>query len=86
MEDAEEGEPDFEIDDLEGYIERTEKVLIYCSKGYFQSKNCMRELVSTTTKRKSAIALIDPDALRGGLSVQEVRAQLLEVGGGHKVP
>jgi hypothetical protein len=38
----------------------------------------MRELVSTTTKRKPTIALIDPDASRGGLSVEEVHAQLLE--------
>jgi len=67
-----------EIGDLEGYIDRTSTILIYCSKGYFQSKNCMRELVSTTTKRKPIIALIDPDASRGGLSVEEVRAQLLE--------
>ena len=38
----------------------------------------MRELVSTTTKQKPTIALIDPDSSRGGLSVQEVRAQLIE--------
>jgi hypothetical protein len=67
-----------EIGDLEGYIDRTSTILIYCSKGYFQSKNCMRELVSTAIKQKPTIALVDPDASRDGLSDQEVRAQLLE--------
>ena len=67
-----------EIGHLEGYIDRTATVLIYCSKGYFTSKNCMRELVSSTLKRKPIIALIDPDASRGGLSLDECHAQLLE--------
>ena len=67
-----------EIGDLEGYIERTSTVLCYCSKGYFISKNCMRELVSSTIKQKPIIALIDPDASRGGLSLVEVQARLTE--------
>jgi hypothetical protein len=67
-----------EIGDLEGYIDRTSTILIHCSKGYFHSKNCMRELVATTTKRKHTIALVDPDASRGGLSLQEVQVHLLE--------
>ena len=28
-----------DIANLQGYIERTQVVLIFCSKGYFQSKN-----------------------------------------------
>jgi hypothetical protein len=72
-----------EIGDLEGYIDRTSTILIYCSSGYFQSKNCMRELVSTTTKRKPVITLIDPDASHGGLSVEEVHAQLLAEDGNY---
>jgi len=67
-----------EIGDLEGYIDRTSTVLVYCSKGYFTSKNCMRELVASTVKQKPIIALIDPDASRGGLSLVEVQAQLTE--------
>ena len=67
-----------EIGDLEGYIDRTTAVLVYCSKGYFTSKNCMRELVSSTLKQKPIIALIDPDASRGGLSLDECHAQLVE--------
>jgi hypothetical protein len=41
-----------------------------------QSKNCMRELVSSTTKQKPIIALTDSEVSRGGLSLHEVRSQL----------
>jgi hypothetical protein len=70
-----------EIGDLEGYIDRSEIILVYCSHGYFQSKNCMRELVASTRKLKTIIALVDPDASKGGLSLAQVYAQLLEVEG-----
>lgn len=66
-----------EIGDLEGYIDRTSVVLIYCSSGYFVSKNCMRELVSSTVKKKPIIALIDTDASRGGLTLEQVHANLI---------
>ena len=49
-----------------------------CSKGYFTSKNCMRELVSSAASQKPIIALIDPDASRGGMSLDEVKTQLVE--------
>ena len=67
-----------EIGDLEGYIRRSVTILVYCSKGYFQSKNCMRELVSSTTMQKPMIALMEPDASRGGLNSEEIKTQLLE--------
>ena len=70
-----------EIGDLEGYIERTTTILVYCSRGYFTSKNCMRELVSSTEMRKPIIALIDSDASRGGLSLGEIQTQVLEADG-----
>jgi len=67
-----------EIGNLEGYIERTSVILIYCSKGYFQSRNCIREFVATVAMKKPIIALIDPEVSHGGLSIQEVRTQLTE--------
>jgi len=70
-----------EIGDLESYIDRTSTILIYCSKGYFTSKNCMRELVASVNKQKELIAMVDPDASRGGLSLKEVHAQLLDADG-----
>ena len=38
----------------------------------------MRELVSSTTMQKPMIALMEPDALRGGLSLEEIETQLVE--------
>ena len=38
----------------------------------------MRELVSAVEARKPMIAIVDPEADRGGLTMDEVRAQLLE--------
>ena len=49
-----------------------------CSKGYFTSKNCMRELVSSTVKRKPIIALIDLEASHGGMTLSEIEQQLFE--------
>ena len=54
-----------DISDLEGYIDATHNVLVFCSKGYFQSKNCMRELRSTVAKGLPIIAVLDPDSAAG---------------------
>lgn len=70
-------EADLEIGDLEGYIERSSTVLAYCTELYFRSKNCMRELVASVRQRKPVIALLEPDAKRGGLSQSKVRSALV---------
>ena len=68
-----------QIGNLEGYIECSSTVLIYCSAGYFESKNCLRELLAATKRGKPLIALIDSDQSHGGLSVEEVRRKLDQV-------
>ena len=65
-----------DISDLEGYIDRTVTMFIYCSKGYFESKNCMRELVATFKKKKPVIAVMDLDLTRGGLTKDMIQSQL----------
>eukprot|EP00966_Prymnesium_polylepis_P096936 2245812-Prymnesium_polylepis.1 len=67
-----------EIGNLEGYINAAKKVLIYCSKGFFQSKNCIRELIAAARQGKSVIAIIDLDESRGGLNLQQVHEQVLQ--------
>jgi hypothetical protein len=67
-----------DISDLEGYIDRTVCILVYCSKGYFTSKNCIRELVATVYKSKKIIPLIDLDQSRGGMTTEQVHDQLLD--------
>ena len=80
--------PDFQIfldvDDLEvisgleGYIERSSIIVVHCSKGYFTSKNCIRELVASVVKQKPIVALIDPEMNHGGLRIDEVHSRLLQ--------
>ena len=70
-----------EIGDLEGYIDRSLNILVFCSDGYFDSKNCMRELISATIKKKPIIPLIETESKRGGLSLEEVKVALLRAEG-----
>ena len=72
-----------EIGNLEGYIERTNTILVYCSRGYFNSKNCMRELVASVQKAKPIIALIDTETAHGGLNREEVHRCLMAAEGSY---
>ena len=67
-----------EIGDLEGYIERTSTIIVYCSDGYFKSKNCMRELVYATLEQKPLIALIDLEPAHGGLAIDHILKSLVD--------
>ena len=69
-----------DIEHLEAYIDRSSTILVFCSKGYFGSKNCMRELARAVTSGKPMITVIDPDSSSGAMSVDEIRAALKEVG------
>lgn len=42
----------------------------------FHSKNCMREIRTSTAKGKPMIAVLDPDSTAGALSLDEVKAEL----------
>lgn len=68
-----------DISDLEGYIERSETVLVMCTKGYFQSRNCIRELRCAVRLGKPLLAMLDLDSDTRSLSVEEVRAELLQM-------
>ena len=65
-----------DIGDLEGYVDRTYTVLIFCTNGYFFSLNCMRELLSTIQKGKPVIALLEPELSKGGLTKEVVMEHL----------
>jgi hypothetical protein len=62
-------------------VDRSAAVLIFCSRGYFQSKNCMREIRSCTAKSKPMVAVLDPDSKAGALSLDEVKAELIAANG-----
>ena len=72
-----------DVDDLrEGkgaeYVDVSAVSLVFCSKGYFVSPNCMRELLRAVVTKKPVLAMLEPEVLKGGLTRDEIRAQLEE--------
>ncbi len=72
-----------DVDDLtEGkgaeFVDRSELILIFISAGYFASPNCLRELLRALFDKKPILALTEPEAKKGGLTTEEVRAHLEE--------
>jgi hypothetical protein len=64
------------IDLIEEYIEQSQVIMIFLSKGYFFSKNCMRE-VEHTLKARRPIALVhETDASKGGAPVEQLRRDI----------
>lgn len=71
-----------DVDDLkEGkgaeYVDASSVTLVFCSSGYFDSANCMRELLRAVVTGKPIVALLELEANKGGLSREEIRARLL---------
>ena len=64
-----------EIGDLEKYIAASGCVMVMVSKGYFDSKNCMRELRSAVNEDKLIVALMDPDPSKG-LTIEQAIEKL----------
>ena len=59
------------IDALEEYVDQTAVIMIFVSKGYFKSGNCLREARCTVQKKKP-IALMH-DNVRGGAALDFLR-------------
>ena len=67
-----------EIGDLETYVGHTDFILVYCSKGYFHSKNCVRELMAAAWQAKPIIALVEHGSEKGvGLNNGEIISALM---------
>ena len=72
-----------DVDDLkEGrgaeYIMTSDCVLVFLSAGYFQSVNCMRELLSALVTGKRLVTLVELEVNHGGLSREQVLEHLRE--------
>jgi hypothetical protein len=63
-----------EIGNLPMYIQQTQCVLFFLSKGYFFSQNCQKEIEATLDRKKPIILLHESDPNRGG----EPLSQFLE--------
>ena len=59
------------IDALEEYVDQTEVIMIFVSKGYFKSGNCLREARCTVQKGKPIALVYDPD--RGGEKLEVIK-------------
>ena len=65
-----------EIGNLERYIDDSRAVLVFCSKGYAQSKNCMVELRAAVVRAKPLIALLETEDKHGGVTRDQMCEQL----------
>lgn len=60
----------------EGYVDRSDVVLVLATRGYFQSTNCMRELRRAVQQQKQIVCLLEADPKKGGMSVDQIEEQL----------
>ncbi|KAL1499729.1 hypothetical protein AB1Y20_012416 [Prymnesium parvum] len=63
------------IGDLEHYVEASQSVLIFLSKGYFFSANCLRELESALCALIPLILVHEKDVSKGGAPLDTLRAE-----------
>ena len=60
-----------DIGALEQYVSESAVVLIFLSRGYFGSRNCMREVRAMCEMHKPVILLHEADESKGGLPFQQ---------------
>ena len=61
------------IGDLELYIDQSAVIQFFLSKGYFLSRNCIREIVSTIEKKKRFQLVHEADPSKGGAPIEYLR-------------
>lgn len=66
------------IDKLETYIEQSACVLLFISRGYFQSKNCLIEICAALKHRKPLILVYEPTENKGGGNLAKLQAECPE--------
>jgi hypothetical protein len=59
-----------DIGDLEKYVDQSALIMIFVSKGYFLSKNCLREARCTMERSKPLSLMHDP--VRGGATLEAI--------------
>ena len=67
-----------EIGDLELYIDQSVVINTFLSHGYFQSKNCLREVQATIVKQKPFMLTHEVDKSKGGGTVDEIKCELVD--------
>jgi hypothetical protein len=54
-------------------------VLIFLSRGYFCSRNCLREVRACKEQKKPILLVHETDDTKGGLTIEEAREECPEV-------
>ena len=64
-----------DIGNLEEYVESSAVVCFFLSKGYFLSRNCLREVRAAVAMAKPLILVYESDPAKGGATLAELRAE-----------
>uniref|UniRef100_A0A7S4BZ85 TIR domain-containing protein n=2 Tax=Chrysotila carterae TaxID=13221 RepID=A0A7S4BZ85_CHRCT len=67
-----------DISELEAYVKSSAVVLIFLSKGYFVSRNCLREAGSSEKENKPIVLVHEADLSKGGITLEDSRAECPE--------
>ena len=73
-----------DVDDMlegngESYLNLSMQVLVFASAGYFESQNCMRELLRAYLTKKPIIVVLDSEVKHGGLTRHQILEELRHV-------
>lgn len=63
------------------FVDKSLVTLVFCSRGYFTSTNCMRELLRGVFRAKPFICLMELEAKHGGMLLEEVETALQDTEG-----
>ena len=66
-----------DISRLEEYIEASQTVIVFVSRGYFQSRNCMKELVASVQQEKRIIFVCEAEVEKGAVSLTDEVAHMV---------
>ena len=60
---------------LENYVSESQAILIFLSRGYLTSKNCLRELDYAIAQRKPLVVVHEADPSHGGVPLEVLRLE-----------
>jgi hypothetical protein len=70
-----------DVDDLEDigaiekYVGESMIILVFLSRGYFNSRNCLREITAAMLHDKPLLLVLEPNEAKGGLTLEEARQE-----------
>ena len=64
------------ISDLELYIDNSQLLILFASRGYWLSRNCLREARAALEQQKPWLFVHEADSKKGGLGWQEMVAEV----------